>query len=195
MHLKPENDCLLFLNIVLDFHYKILCRNSKIIIAQICLAIGHLHRYNIFNIDLQPSKFIIDECGFVKLINILPINFNESKNNIKVHVYTVDEISYWAPERLVYKQVIIPSVDWWTIGILLYEFRTGIKPFYSTNINDLKNKIIRGLFVYPRSLGVAMVFKDLVTNLLNGNISLNSFGTAFIARLSDHYLNKVITII
>lgn len=48
---------------------------------------------------------------------------------------------YLAPEVLIGKGYT-KSVDWWTLGILLYEMIGGLPPFYDENHNIMYNKIM-----------------------------------------------------
>jgi len=43
------------------------------------------------------------------------------------------------------------SVDWWTLGILLYEMLTGLPPYYDENVNEMYNKIVNADLVFPSS--------------------------------------------
>jgi serine/threonine protein kinase len=44
------------------------------------------------------------------------------------------------------------EVDWWSLGILLYELTVGIPPFYSQNTNEMYNKIKHGVLRFPQFL-------------------------------------------
>ena len=44
-------------------------------------------------------------------------------------------------------------VDWWSLGILLYELTVGIPPFYSQNVNEMYHKIQHGILRFPPFLG------------------------------------------
>lgn len=63
------------------------------------------------------------------------------------------------------------AVDWWSYGILLFEFLAGFSPFYSNN-NDQMNlfdKIIRGKFKFPSHFSNDA--KDLIQNILQVDIT------------------------
>ena len=44
------------------------------------------------------------------------------------------------------------AVDWWSLGILLYELTVGIPPFYSQNVNEMYRKIQEAPLLFPPSL-------------------------------------------
>jgi len=57
------------------------------------------------------------------------------------------------------------AVDWWSLGILLYELTVGIPPFYSQNVNEMYNKIQHGVLRFPPFLSENC--KSLIIQLLN----------------------------
>jgi len=57
------------------------------------------------------------------------------------------------------------AVDWWSLGILLYELTVGIPPFYSQNVNEMYNKIQHGVLRFPPFLSEPC--KSLIVALLN----------------------------
>ena len=70
---------------------------------------------------------------------------------------------YLAPEIVASKKHSTP-VDWWALGILLYELTVGIPPFYSQNINEMYRKIQEAPLLFPPSLSTEC--KNLITALL-----------------------------
>lgn len=55
---------------------------------------------------------------------------------------------YLAPELLL-GQGYTKSVDWWTLGVLLYEMMTGLPPFYDENTNEMYRKILQDELRFP----------------------------------------------
>jgi len=54
-----------------------------------------------------------------------------------------------APEVLLKKGHGKP-VDWWTFGSILYEMLTGLPPFYTTDREELFDRIKFGTIKYPQ---------------------------------------------
>lgn len=50
-----------------------------------------------------------------------------------------------------------PSVDWWALGVLLYEMLSGHAPFEAENEDDLFESILNEEVVYASSLGAEAV--------------------------------------
>jgi serum/glucocorticoid-regulated kinase 2 len=55
---------------------------------------------------------------------------------------------YLAPELLL-GQGYTKTVDWWTLGVLLYEMMTGLPPFYDENTNEMYRKILQDELRFP----------------------------------------------
>lgn len=149
----------------LFFHLKNMRRfneeTARLFVAEIALALGHLHGLSIIYRDLKPENILLDESGHVCLTD-----FGLSKDvdpNDKAHTFCGTP-EYLAPE-IVTGQGHDKAVDWWSLGILLYELTVGIPPFYSQNVNEMYNKIQHGVLRFPPFLSEHC--KSLIVGLLN----------------------------
>lgn len=134
---------------------------AKIYIAEIALALGHLHSLGYVYRDLKPENILLDHSGHVCLTD-----FGLSKDveeGDKAHTFCGTP-EYLAPE-IVSGQGHDKAVDWWALGILLYELTVGIPPFYDANPNDMYNKIQRGILRFPPFLSDNC--KSIIVALLN----------------------------
>ena len=59
---------------------------------------------------------------------------------------------YLAPE-LLSGQGYTKTVDWWTLGVLLFEMLTGLPPFYDENTNEMYRKILHDELRFPEEVG------------------------------------------
>lgn len=77
---------------------------------------------------------------------------------------------YLAPE-IIQSKPYGSSVDWWSFGILVYEFVAGQSPFspYNRDVMVMYNKICEGNYKMPSFFSAQL--KDLVENLLQVDLS------------------------
>ena len=129
--------------------------------AQIILAVEHLHKNNIIYRDLKPENVLIDRKGYIKITD-----FGLSKENIidnKSAKSFCGTPEYLAPEIILNKGHGKP-VDWWTMGILLYEMLVGIDPFSDDDPMMIYQKIIKGKIRFPNTIDKNA--KSLIKHLL-----------------------------
>ena len=134
---------------------------ARLFVAEIALALGHLHSLGVVYRDLKPENILLDDLGHVCLTD-----FGLSKDldySDKSHTFCGTP-EYLAPE-IVSGQGHNQAVDWWSLGILLYELTVGIPPFYSTNVNEMYNKIQHGVLRFPPFLSDEC--KQVIIGLLN----------------------------
>nr|CCD12967.1 unnamed protein product [Trypanosoma congolense IL3000] len=111
---------------------------AKFYCGEIALALGYLHAHDIIYRDLKPENAVLDKDGHVCLTDfgLAKMDVHDASN------FTFcGTPEYLAPEFLLGKPHG-KAVDWWSLGILLYEMLEGIPPFYSENLNVMYDKIL-----------------------------------------------------
>lgn len=93
--------------------------------------------------DLKPENLLIEDSGYLKLTDFGFAKVCENRT------YTLcGTPEYLAPEMLLNKGHGKP-VDWWTLGILLYEMLAGIDPFSDEDPMNIYQKILKGKVSFP----------------------------------------------
>jgi serine/threonine protein kinase len=102
-----------------------------------------MHSLDIVYRDLKPENLLINENGFLKITD-----FGFAKH-LTGRTYTLcGTPDYLAPE-IVSSMGHGKGVDWWTLGILIYEMIASIPPFYDEVPLKTYNKIMHGTLTFP----------------------------------------------
>merc|ERR1719284_1488990 len=130
--------------------------------SQISAIFEYCHSQNIVYRDLKPENILINADGYVKLTD-----FGFAKV-IEHRTYTLcGTPEYIAPEVLLNKGHGKP-VDWWTLGILVYEMIVGYPPFVDEDPMGIYQKILSGKIVFPKVFNKEA--KGLVKKLLTADL-------------------------
>jgi len=128
--------------------------------AEIGMALAHLHSLGIVYRDLKPENILLNSDG-----HIVITDFGLSKEITTEGTTTFcGTPEYLAPEILKGKGHNT-SVDWWSLGTLLFEMLTGLPPFYANNVNVMYQKILTAELQFPSY--VSPEAKDLLEQLLD----------------------------
>ena len=112
---------------------------------QIAIAIGHLHSKGIAHRDLKLENILLQDDGYIKVIDFGLAKILKDGEETMTFCGTPE---YLAPE-MVRNEGHTFSVDWWALGVLVYEMMVGISPFYNRNRNQILEKIKRSRVVFP----------------------------------------------
>lgn len=112
---------------------------AKFYAAEITSAIGYLHEIKIIYRDLKPENILLDKDGHIKLTDFGLCKEGVAQGDTTSTFCGTPE--YLAPEVLK-KQEYSNSVDWWCVGVVLYEMMYGLPPFYSRNITEMYEAIL-----------------------------------------------------
>ncbi|KAL3899141.1 MAG: hypothetical protein SGCHY_002257 [Lobulomycetales sp.] len=137
---------------------------AKFYTAELLCALDCLHTYSIIYRDLKPENILLDYTGHIALCDFGLCKL-DMKEGLKTNTFCGTP-EYLAPE-LLHNKGYTKVVDWWTLGILLFEMLTGLPPFYDENTNDMYKKILSEPLVIPDEISQAS--RDLLTKLLDRN--------------------------
>uniref|UniRef100_A0A673CI77 non-specific serine/threonine protein kinase n=1 Tax=Sphaeramia orbicularis TaxID=375764 RepID=A0A673CI77_9TELE len=136
----------------------------KFYLAELALALDHLHGLGIIYRDLKPENILLDEEGHIKLTD-----FGLSKESIdhenKAYSFC-GTVEYMAPE-VVNRRGHTHSADWWSYGVLMFEMLTGTLPFQGKDRKETMTMILKAKLGMPQFLSSEA--QSLLRNLFKRN--------------------------
>lgn len=114
------------------------------------LAVEFLHSHNILYRDLKPENVLVDERGHLRLTDfgLCRSNFKQKRDRAMSFVGSPE---YMSPEILLGSGYDY-SVDYYTLGVLLYEMLVGLPPHYNEDKMQMYKDITMKVPVIPRVL-------------------------------------------
>ncbi|KAL9112537.1 MAG: hypothetical protein Q9227_003108 [Pyrenula ochraceoflavens] len=142
---------------------------AKFYAAEVTLALEYLHDQHIIYRDLKPENLLLDRHGHLKITD-----FGFAKEVPDITWTLCGTPDYLAPE-VVASKGYNKSVDWWSLGILIFEMLCGFTPFWDGGSpvkiyeNILKGRVKYPPYIHPdaQDLLVQLITPDLTKRLGN----------------------------
>ena len=129
----------------------------------VIIAFEYLQEKHLVYRDLKPENLLIDHNGYVKVTDFGFAKRLKPGNKTYTMCGTPD---YLAPE-LVQQSGHNKAVDWWALGIMIYEMIHGVPPFYDDDQVVLFRNIVSGRLSFTPSFSLEC--RDLIRSLLHKN--------------------------
>ena len=126
------------------------------------IAIGYLHMKNIIHRDLKLENILLDQEGYIKVIDYGLAKMISGDQEATSFCGTPE---YLAPE-MVDQSGHDKAVDWWAVGVLIYEMLIGVTPFFNRNKNMLLTKIKSAKVVFPDRKKYKIDYSDEIMDLI-----------------------------
>jgi serine/threonine protein kinase len=147
------------------------------------LGIEHIHSLGFIARSILPENILMDEFGHIVLGNLA------NSKELSTTQEPTDAICFiqceYRPPEVLRDEIQTKAVDWWTIGVLVYELTVGITPFFSGDVDEIFHKICNSKIRYPPRISEPC--KDIISKLLNRTASerLGS-GTLGVEEIKSH---------
>ncbi|CAG9769622.1 unnamed protein product [Ceutorhynchus assimilis] len=120
----------------------------KFYLAELALALNHLHTVGIIYRDLKPENILLDADGHIALTDFglskLPVEEGKTYS-------FCGTVEYMAPE-VVNRNGHSFAADWWSFGVLMYEMLTGALPFQGQDRKETMTQILKAKLGMPANL-------------------------------------------
>ncbi|XP_045543820.1 microtubule-associated serine/threonine-protein kinase 2 isoform X7 [Salmo salar] len=171
---------------------------ARMYFAETVLALEYLHNYGIVHRDLKPDNLLITSMGHIKLtdfglskIGLMSLTTNLYEGHIEkdtrefLDKQVCGTPEYIAPE-VILRQGYGKPVDWWAMGVILYEFLVGCAPFFGDTPEELFGQVISDEITWPEEEeALPNDAQDLISKLLRQN-PLERLGTGSAFEVKQH---------
>uniref|UniRef100_A0A9J7ZCX5 non-specific serine/threonine protein kinase n=1 Tax=Cyprinus carpio carpio TaxID=630221 RepID=A0A9J7ZCX5_CYPCA len=171
---------------------------ARMYFAETVLALEYIHNYGIVHRDLKPDNLLITSMGHIKLTDFglskmglmsLTTNLYEGHIEKDTREFLDKQVcgtpEYIAPE-VILRQGYGKPVDWWAMGIILYEFLVGCVPFFGDTPEELFGQVITDDIVWPEDdEALPADAQHLISSLLQTNPLLR-LGTGGAFEVKQH---------
>ncbi|XP_061775787.1 microtubule-associated serine/threonine-protein kinase 3 isoform X2 [Nerophis ophidion] len=171
---------------------------ARMYFAETVLALEYLHNYGIVHRDLKPDNLLITSMGHIKLtdfglskIGLMNMTTNLYEGHIEkdtrefIDKQVCGTPEYIAPE-VILRQGYGKPVDWWAMGIILYEFLVGCVPFFGDTPEQLFGQVVNDDIIWPDGEDALPAdAQDLITRLLRQS-PLDRLGTGGTTEVKMH---------
>ncbi|KAM4548119.1 microtubule-associated serine/threonine-protein kinase 3 isoform 3-T3 [Odontesthes bonariensis] len=171
---------------------------SRMYFAETVLALEYLHNYGIVHRDLKPDNLLITSMGHIKLTDFglskiglmnMTTNLYEGHMEKDTREFVDKQVcgtpEYIAPE-VILRQGYGKPVDWWAMGIILYEFLVGCVPFFGDTTEELFGQVVSDEIIWPEGDdALPPEAQDLITRLL-WQSPLERLGTGGASEVKQH---------
>ena len=131
--------------------------------VQVAHMLSYLHSKNIVYRDLKLENLMLDENGYLVLIDFGSCKIIEEKTELQCSFD--GSIDYMAPEVISGEGHGLMA-DWWSYGILMYELLSGKPPFHEGSTDRILDLISNANVRFDNKIKVSSVTRDFINKLL-----------------------------
>ncbi|XP_014489551.1 PREDICTED: ribosomal protein S6 kinase 2 beta [Dinoponera quadriceps] len=151
----------------------------KFYLAELALALDHIHSLGVIYRDLKPENILLDTEGHIALTD-----FGLSKQPLD-DSYTYSfcgTVEYMAPE-VVNRKGHSFTADWWSFGVLMFEMLTGALPFQGANRQETMAQILKAKLGMPHNISTEA---QALLRVLFKRTPSNRLGSGGVQEIKNH---------
>ncbi|XP_010270626.1 PREDICTED: phototropin-2 [Nelumbo nucifera] len=164
--------------------------SARFYAAEVVVGLEYLHCLGIIYRDLKPENVLLQKDGHVVLTDFDLSFLTSSKPQVIKHpmptkrrsrsqpppMFVAEPVtqsnSFVGTEEYIAPEIITGSghssaIDWWALGILLYEMLYGRTPFRGKNRQKTFANILHKDLTFPSSIPVSLAARQLIHGLLH----------------------------
>lgn len=131
--------------------------------AEIICALDTLHKQSIVYRDLKPENVLLEPTGHVVLVDF---GLSKQMEHCKHGGIAGRSNSFVGTPEYLAPEVVRGTghsvcVDWWTLGVLLFELLMGKPPFKAKDLSILYQKIVAENVVLPKKGALDVSFEEI----------------------------------
>jgi len=143
--------------------------------AELTLALGHVHSFDIVYRDLKPENVLIGLDGHVKLCDFnscVMLRGRVGNTPPPERIFSLCGTPQYLSWEMVLGRMSCETIDWWSLGVLNYEMLTGgATPFTSDGdtFSIVLRRIVEGFHAIPGPSNFDPLSQDIISALLTQN--------------------------
>ncbi|KAH7907274.1 kinase-like domain-containing protein [Hygrophoropsis aurantiaca] len=117
----------------------------KFWVAELASGLSYLHKQRIIHRDIKPDNILLDSRGHAHITDFnVAIHYSERR----LHTSVAGSMAYMAPE-VVGRKGYTWCVDWWSLGVTVYELLFHRRPFDGKTTEKMTNSILKDPLRFP----------------------------------------------
>lgn len=144
------------------------------IVLEVSKALKYAHNKNVVHRDIKPANILISNKGEIKLVDFgIAQSDGETDEDLTTVGMTLGTPSYMAPEQFENSKFVDKRADIYSLGVVLYEMITGVKPYPAGLTAECISKIQKGRYKNPKKFNsnVNSTVSKLIRGLMHHKIS------------------------